>query len=149
MSGLASDSSQHILRGIFIWETPLVVLILSPLCTHYINLFSSGGSALTIDWMKGSALGELMLSPLQLVDLDRLHHVTPVLSLVFQGLLAQSDSRSPAVSKRTPSAREASINHARRQANNTAQCSNASQLFWALPSLLGSRLRGIPKAPFA
>ena len=54
------------------------MLILSSLCGHYISPFSSGDSALRNDWMEGSALGELMPSSRQLVDLDRLHHVPPV-----------------------------------------------------------------------
>lgn len=91
VSGLASDSSKHILRGFFIWKTPLVVLILSSFRRHYINPFSSGGSALRNDWTQGSALSELMPSTPQLVDLDRLPHVTPVLVLVFAVLLTQSD----------------------------------------------------------
>ena len=59
MSGLAFDSSTHVLRGFCFWGTPLVVLILSSLCRHYISPFSPGRSGLRIDWTEGGALGEL------------------------------------------------------------------------------------------
>ncbi len=127
---------------------PLAVVILSLLCRHCIDPFSSGGSALKFDWTKGSGLSELMPSLPQLVDLNLLHHVTPA-SLSPAGLLTQSDSRLTAISKRRSLAKGASVDGTRRQRSNTVQCPEASQLLWALPGPRGGRLRGIPEAPFA
>ena len=138
MSGLASDSSNHILRSFCFWETPLAVLILSSLCRRYINPFSSGGSALKIDWIEGIALGELMPSLPQFVDLDRLQHVTIFSPLVFADLLTSQIGGG-----------QLFLNANLRPTGDTAQCSDPSQLLWTLASPPGSRLRGIPKALFA
>lgn len=124
-------------------------MILSPLCKHDIDPFSSGSSALRIDWTECIGTCELMPSFPQLLDLDWLHHVTSVALLSLAALVIQLISRWAAVPKRRSFAKGASTSGFRRQRGDTAQWSDASQLREALPSLRPSRLRDTPKTPLA
>ena len=67
---------------------------------NYINPFSSGSSALRIDWMEYIGMSELMPGSPQLVDLDGLHHVTSAAPLLLTAILNQSNSGCAAVLKR-------------------------------------------------
>ena len=67
---------------------------------NYINPFSSGSSALRIDWMEHIGMGELMPGFPQLVDLDRLHSVTSAALLLLTAILNQSNSGCAAVLNR-------------------------------------------------
>lgn len=69
----------------------------------------------------------------QLVDLDRLHHVTPGSPLLLVGLDTQSGARWASFSKCRSLAKGESFDGAQRQRNNTARCSKASQLFLSAP----------------
>ena len=96
-------------------------MILSPLCKNDIDPFSSGSPALRIDWMEDIGMSELMPTLPQLVDLDRLHHVTSAALHSLTALLTQSKPGCAAVLKRRSLEKGASISGARRERGNTAQ----------------------------